>query len=89
MKKESIGFTVISEDLTHLGGPMGTEYTTTNWERNVSKLDKAKKIAQDDYDSQIREINKQPLKWLKEGKGYRTEDLGFVMYHIKPIQIED
>jgi hypothetical protein len=76
-----------SENLTHLGGPMGTEYTYDNWMKYFSDPDKAKAYAEKDYQKET--SSKKTLRWLKEGKGFRTEDLLFVMYHVHPVEIED
>jgi len=76
-----------SENLTHLGGPMGSEYTTTNWRKFFKSLDGAKECAEKDYADHKGSV---PLKWTKNDKGkLSTGDLGYVMYHIKEIKTED
>lgn len=69
-----------SENLTHLGGLMGTEYTFPNWRKFFSTPELAKAAAEKDYGK--------PLKWLKTKKGWRTEDLRYVMYHIRKVEVE-
>jgi hypothetical protein len=66
--------TLVSENLSHLGGPMGTEYTTTNYSKPFKSIEKAKKFAEKEYGNE--------LKWLATDKGLRSEDLGYVMYYI-------
>jgi hypothetical protein len=69
-------YELIYEDLTHLGGPMGTEYTT---EQSLglfygdNAIQKAKAAAQKNYHGDEKII------W----SGFKTQDLGYVMYHIK------
>lgn len=78
---------LINEDLTHLGGPMGTEYTTTRWRKCYNDIDAAKAAAQEDYEPN----HFGPLRWIKDGDqgAIRTNDLGYVMYYIKPVKTED
>jgi len=66
--------TLVSENLTHLGGRMGTEYTTTNYSKPFKSIQKAKEFAEKEYGNE--------LKWVVTDKGLRTEDLGYVMYYI-------
>ena len=70
-------YCLISENLTGLGGAMGTEKTWNNFERFYKTLKKAKAEAVKDY--------KKPLRWIKTKTGLRTEDLSYVMYHIDKI----
>lgn len=76
-------YRLVSENLTHLGGPMGTEYTTTNWTKYFSSFDKAKTYARKDYKGD------KDWNWLKEKIGVRSPDLGYVMYHISPVKVEN
>ena len=73
-------YELIYEDLTHLGGPMGTEYTTEHSLGLFDDVDKAKKAAEKNYGGK--------LEWFEgeendceEGQ-IRTDDLRYVMYHI-------
>lgn len=80
-------FDLIAEDLTHLGGPMGTEYTTESPIGLFGDAEEAKKVAQRHYESSRRRPEP-PLKWLDAGNGFRTEDLGFVMYRIRVREVK-
>jgi len=70
---------VESENLTHLGGPMGTEYTTTNWRKLCKTLAAAKRVAEEDF--------RKPIAWIRAGKGCRSDDFGHVMYRIQPQEV--
>lgn len=72
-----------SENLTSLGGPMGTEETWVNWRKFYHTIGAAKAAAEKDYKG-----DQKPLKWIKVGSGFRTEDLRYVMYHIGKIKVE-
>jgi hypothetical protein len=80
-------FLLISEDISDLGGPMGSERVYTNFQRYFDDLKKAKDAADKDY-FRGKEKGKK-LKWIKgKNKWLRTDDLGYVMYHIKEINVE-
>ena len=70
-----------SENLTNIGRPMGTEYTTTNWDKYFKTVKKAKAYAEKDY--------REKIKWEKDGSGITSGDLSYVMYDIKPVKMED
>lgn len=75
-------FRLISENLSNLGGPMGTESTSINWERFFSDAYDAKFQAEQDYGSRIDN-------WVKVSDGHiRSPDLGYVMYHINRVEVE-
>lgn len=76
-------YSLTSENLTGLGGPMGTERTFTNWIKYCTTIEQAQKIAEKSYDK-----SRSPIKWIKEKNGCRSVDLGYVMYHIEKIKIE-
>lgn len=78
-------YQLISENLSGLGSPMGTECTWENFSKPFSTMDKAKAYAQKDYN---KSCPKEVLEWHKETYGERTGDLGFVMYYIKKIKVE-
>jgi hypothetical protein len=83
-------FQLESENLSHLGGQMGTEYTTTNWSKPFSSLATAKEYAAKDYRRQTGAKNAKlrPLVWVREHSRYvRTEDMGFVMYHVRSTTV--
>ncbi len=74
-------FELRSENLTQLGGRMGTERTFDNWRKFFETLDEAKNFAEKDFGSK--------LTWLERAKSiYSTEDLNYVMYHITKIGTE-
>ena len=73
-------FMLESENLTALGGPMGSEYTWVNWRKHFSTLAKAKAAAEKDFKGNI--------DWIETRYGVRSPDLRYVMYHIRKIQID-
>jgi len=74
---------LISENLTGLGGPMGTETTSINFRKFFKHKENAVKFAQEDYSHGT-------IKWRECGREkYTSGDLGFVMYVIKKIETED
>lgn len=55
-------FNLICEDASHLGGPMGTEYTTHLWTKTFSSVDKAKAYAE-------KYCKKEEFRWEKGERG--------------------
>jgi hypothetical protein len=81
--KKIVVFQLQSENLTHLGGPMGSEYTTTNFTKPFGSLADAKTYAEKDYVKQAGKGARE-IVWVRENPKYvRTEDMSFVMYHIR------
>lgn len=78
-------YQLIAEDLSHLGGPMGSEYTTEMFRRFFTTLDKAKEAANRHYN---RDMKRGPIKWEKDGRGVTSGDLSWVMYTIKLVKAE-
>ena len=74
-------FELVSENLTGLGGRMGTERTWTNFRKHFNSAANAKRHAERDYGK--------PIKWTKTNRGWRSPDLLHVMYHVKPLKTED
>ena len=70
-----------NEDLTHLGGPMGAEYTTTRYNKYFTTVDKAKNFAEKEYGK--------PINWTKYNRSISSGDLGYVMYDITLVEIEE
>lgn len=70
-----------SENLSGLGGPMGTEHTTINWVKPFDSLESAKAYAENDYSGN--EI----VSWKKSGKGWSSQDLSYVMYYIEEVKL--
>jgi len=74
-------YTAIATDLTHLGGSMGTEYTTIIWIKNFKSLKSAKLHCEAHYKSK--------LTWTTvNNKCITTGDLGWIMYDIKLLEFE-
>jgi len=78
-------FQLVSENLTGLGGPMGTERTWTNWEKFFNNMDAAKEFAQKDY---ARHGRPKKIQWTRGKKSCNSGDLLFVKYHINEVEIE-
>ena len=74
-------YCLTSENLTHLGGMMGSERTSTNFTKFFIDPEKAKKFAEKDF--------KKSIEWSKRDKGFTSGDLMYVMYTIKPVKVED
>ncbi|MFA5366335.1 MAG: hypothetical protein WC333_00230 [Dehalococcoidia bacterium] len=95
-------YELISENLTGLGGRMGTERTWDNFRKSFkddldgshgmipvdgSGLAKAKAFAEEDYKKNSG--NKEAkIEWIITDKGFRSPDLLFVMYRINEIMFE-
>ena len=83
-------FQLESENLSGLGGPMGTESTSINWVKPFASLGAAKGYAEKDYSRQIgaKNAKARPVVWVRENSRYvRSEDMSFVMYHIRRTTI--
>lgn len=79
-------FSLRRENLQNLGGPMGSESTSTDFIRYFTTVEFAKEHALLDF-STGRSLA-QPFKWKsKKGDKCNSEDLGFCMYYIEPIEI--
>lgn len=76
-------YILVSENLSHLGGQMGTEYTTTNYTKYFSKYKFAMDYAEKDYGKSIIWIGD------RKGKGgVDSGDLGHVKYYISKLEVE-
>lgn len=73
-------YEALKEDLSHLGGPMGTEYTTTESMGIFGSLDRALNTCEKDFGK--------PIKWRKTHKGQSSPDLGYCMYHVKERKVK-
>ena len=73
-------YSLTSEDLTHLGGSMGTEYSTTNWIKYFTTINLAKAYALKDYRITDKNLD---IKW----RGNHSGDLRWVSYDIKTIKV--
>lgn len=75
-------FQLTSENLSNLGGPMGTERTYINWTRHFTNKRSAIAAAEKDYGG--------PINWI-EADAFKTRspDLGHVMYHVRLLTVEE
>lgn len=84
-------YCLISENRLGLGGPMGAERVSINWQRFYTDVDAAKKYAQQDYRKSVNSsytASESEIKWQRQGKsGWTSGDLNFVMYSIQPIKV--
>lgn len=74
-------YQLTSEDLSNLGGPMGSESTTYSDMGHYNELKNAKAAAEKEYGK--------PIKWIRNGTGFRSPDLRYVMYRIKKVEVKD
>jgi hypothetical protein len=81
-------FVLESENLTGLGGPMGSEHTSCNWARYYKTMDKAKLAAKKDYKKECNGKPEEEIKWSKGKNNCSSQDLRFVMYHISSMKVE-
>jgi hypothetical protein len=81
-------FELRSENLTNLGGPMGSEYTYDNWDKSFSTIEKAKAYAEKDYKKECNGEPEKAIKWSGGKKNCHTQDLRFVMYHIRCVTVK-
>jgi hypothetical protein len=79
-------YELVSENLTELGGPMGSEHTWTNWRKLFRDVLSAKAYAEKDYKKEAKEPEK--IKWTRGNGGWHTQDLLFVMYHINKKEVK-
>jgi hypothetical protein len=83
-------FELESENLTGLGGPMGSERAETNWRKFFKTVRAAKDAAEKDYGREIEwDKRKGPTRNLKPIDLTCSGDLGHVMYHIKRVRAND
>lgn len=84
-------YKLTSENRLGLGGPMGSERVSINWERYYTDVDAAKQYAQLDYRKSVNSsytAAESEIRWKRQGKhGWSSGDLSFVMYSIHPIKI--
>lgn len=82
-------FELTSENLTGLGGRMGTDRTSINWRKFFSTVPLAKAAAEKDYGKLIVwDPKKGPTANLKPIDLDCSGDLGHVMYHIREVKVE-
>lgn len=73
-------YDLINENLSHLGGRMGTEYTTDESMGLFYKKEDAKLAAEKHYGKKI--------KWKRSEDGISSGDLLYVEYHIIKKEIK-
>jgi hypothetical protein len=78
MKSNTVS--LVAEDLTSLGGPMGTEHTTVIFTRYFTDVGKAKAAAEKHYGA--------PINWKRREGAVTSGDLRWVMYTIDRIKVE-
>lgn len=79
-----IVYKAVSENLTQLGGPMGTERTWYNWISFHQTKEGAMKKCEKDYKKHGK------LKWAPvpgQRGAVTTGDLRFVMYTVRPVRV--
>lgn len=77
-------FKLKKEDWTHLGGPMGTEYTTTIWDKYFTTSAKAMKFAEKDHGKQD-----PPIAWVrKKDDVLFSGDLASHAYYVSKVVVE-
>jgi len=74
-------YQLTSENLTGLGGPMGTERTSINWVKPYDSLEAAQAAANNNYEGV------EEFKWTKGTNGWHSQDLGWVMYYIHEVEL--
>lgn len=83
-------YKAVAEDLTNLGGPMGTEYTTTIFRKYFKSRKRAKEYCEKHYRKHTRGTNLKMFKWLKKEDGdVESGDLRFVSYGVYKVKTED
>lgn len=76
-------YELVSEDISQVGGPMGMVSTSTNFRKLFGNLRAAKTFAEKDYNQ-----SRGPIEWtLDRYKQWHSQDLGYVMYWIRPVKV--
>jgi hypothetical protein len=88
MAKKLVIYNCESENLTNLGGPMGTESTSTNWLRPYRDLAAAKAAAEKDYKKECGGKPEEAIVWTYQNGHWSTQDLRFVMYNIRRTAVK-
>jgi len=88
-KHKMVIYMAVSENLTGLGGPMGSERTIINWQKHFHIISTAKRYCEQNYKEKTKgEKYIEKLQWYNDGDGFQTQDLGFVRYIIKVIKVK-
>lgn len=86
--KNLVVWQLTSENLTGLGGRMGTERTWTNWTQLFRTKELAMKEAQRDLDKHDRGQLRREIEWKKYEDSLSSRDYGHVMYHIQQVTVK-
>lgn len=79
-------FELVCQDLTNLGGPMGSETTSDIFRKAFGTLAKAQKFAENDHDERD---NRNEIRWKKDGRNeWYSGDLLSHDYTITVKKIE-
>lgn len=78
-------YRLTSSDISNVGGPMGHPNTRafTLFHKYFYSLSNAKEYAEKDYHGPHK------FKWRKDNGRWLSPDLGYVMYHIEKVKVED
>jgi len=78
-----------TRDVSHLGGMMGTEYTTEMFTKYFTSAEHAKEYAHKQYSKVGGRGKHNVITWKKSGDKISSGDLGCsFMYTIKPVKVE-
>jgi len=84
-KKTEWIYELESENLSNLGGPMGSGRTYSNWIKYFKKKEDAQKVAEADYTKQG---GKEKIVWTSDRRGgCVTQDLRYVMYNVMKVEL--
>src|SRR6476661_1147529 len=87
MRKTMTFVELVVEDLTRLGGPMGTETTSEILRKAFPNTEAAKEWAEKDHKKRD---NREPIRWVRSGKnGWCSGDLLSHMYTTEVRKIEE
>lgn len=80
-QQTAVGAVLICEDASHLGGPMGSEYTTEMWRKEFASVKDAKAYAEKDAEKYI--DGNWSRKWTKHSTGNWGWDARAVIYTVE------
>jgi hypothetical protein len=86
-KKKTVCYSLTAIDMTHLGGSMGTDFTTNLWTNHYSTVKQAKTVALKDYRKR-RGFSNVNIEWTShDSEEWYSGDLSFIAYEIKPVKV--
>ena len=77
-------YSLTKNDLTGVGGPMGTDSVRTEWREYFTSIQFAKEVAEEDHQKGDAREN---IRWKKDGNGLYSGDLQSHDYYIAPVVI--